>query len=99
MLTSPSKILSIRIPINFSSIFSIKKFKSNNMKKLFSAVLVGSLLIACADDSNKAADSTTITEPATISNDSIMLMNADTIKTAADKRAKDSAEAAHGHSH
>jgi len=69
------------------------------MKKLFSVVLMGCLFTACTDNAQKETETTTVSEPAKMSGDSLTRMNADSTKAAADKRAKDSADAAHGHSH
>ncbi len=68
------------------------------MKKLLIlTTLACGLLTACTNNSNKESEST-LTEQETMSADSTM-MNSDSTQSAADKMAKDSADAAHGHSH
>jgi outer membrane biogenesis lipoprotein LolB len=71
------------------------------MKTVFiiSALALG-LLTSCSENANKEPESSsteTVEQPA--NSDTNTINNTDSIKTAADKAAKDSADAAHGHSH
>lgn len=71
------------------------------MKRVFiiSALALG-LLTSCSENSNKESESSsteTVEQPTNSNTNTIN--SADSIKAAADKMAKDSADAAHGHTH
>ena len=62
------------------------------MKKVFIfSLLASALLIACGENENKKSETPVQTEQPS--------MNADSLKTAVDKKTQDSIDAAHGHSH
>ncbi|WP_276348904.1 hypothetical protein [Daejeonella sp. JGW-45] len=69
------------------------------MKKLFiTATLACLIFSACSNSSNNSTD-TSATAGDSLITDTISTSNADSTKSAAEKMAKDSADAAHGHSH
>lgn len=67
------------------------------MKKLFVIASMAIVLSACSNNSKN--ESETSTQQETMSVDSNSMNNIDSTKAVADKMAKDSADAAHGHSH
>jgi len=69
------------------------------MKKLFIVATLGCLIFsACSNSSNNSTDTSATAQDSLIT-DSISTSNADSTKAEAEKMAKDSADAAHGHSH
>ncbi len=70
------------------------------MKKVFIiASLACIILSACSSNSNNESDTSTQNGQGTMGVDSTSMNYTDSTKAAADKMAKDSADAAHGHSH
>ncbi len=70
------------------------------MKKVFIiASLVCIVFSACSNNPNNTTDTPAATEQESVSADSSSMNYTDSTKVAADKMAKDSADAAHGHAH
>lgn len=67
------------------------------MKKLFFIASMAVVLSACSN--NAKTESETATQKDTMVVDTNSVNNIDSTKAAADKMAKDSADAAHGHTH
>ena len=69
------------------------------MKKAFIIASLACIVFsACSNNSNTESKTSPVTEQESMSTDST-IMNPDSTKAKADKMAKDSADAAHGHSH
>ncbi|RWZ89428.1 MAG: hypothetical protein EO766_04310 [Hydrotalea sp. AMD] len=70
------------------------------MKKVFIIASMACIILsACSNNTNKESDASTQNEQETMGADSNNMSVTDTTQAAADKMAKDSADAAHGHTH
>lgn len=72
--------------------------KKSLMKKLLIVTTLAFGLLTACSNANTESETSPVAEQETMSADSTV-MKPDSTKTAADKMATDSADAAHGHSH